>query len=98
MDFKVIFMKRAARDMEQIVARIAKDNPDAALRLGDELIDEALSPVQFPEPGSVVPEFGDPTIRQLILGNYRIIYRLRKMSHRLSIIRFWHSARGTPAI
>ena len=62
MDFKVIFMKRATRDMEQIVARIAKDNPGAALRLGDELIDEALSLAQFPERGSVVPEFGDPTI------------------------------------
>jgi plasmid stabilization system protein ParE len=32
----------------------------------------------FPQSGRVVPEKNDPQIREILLGNYRIIYRLRK--------------------
>jgi plasmid stabilization system protein ParE len=32
--------------------------------------------VDLPRIGRVVPEMNDPAIREIILGNYRIIYRL----------------------
>jgi toxin ParE1/3/4 len=31
----------------------------------------------LPQSGRVVPEKNDPQIREILLGNYRIIYRLR---------------------
>jgi len=31
----------------------------------------------FPQSGRIVPEKNDPQIREIILGNYRIVYRVR---------------------
>jgi plasmid stabilization system protein ParE len=32
--------------------------------------------VDHPRSGRIVPELGQETLRELVLGNYRIIYRL----------------------
>ena len=32
---------------------------------------------RFPESGRIVPEKNDPKVREIILGNYRIVYRRR---------------------
>ena len=47
--------------------------------------------VQFPFSGSVVPETNREDIRELIHGNYRIIYRTRPKI--VEIISVYHSAR-----
>jgi plasmid stabilization system protein ParE len=47
---------------------------------------------QNPYIGRVVPEFNDPNIRELIRGNYRIIYRLID-EKQIDIITIHHSAR-----
>jgi toxin ParE1/3/4 len=91
MDFKVTFMTRSIRDLEEITSRIAADNPAAALSLGGNLMEKALSLARFPEMGRLVPEFGNPTIRELIHGAYRIVYRLRKPQKKIQF-----SAFGTP--
>lgn len=31
----------------------------------------------FPESGRIVPERADPSIREIIVGSYRVVYRLR---------------------
>jgi plasmid stabilization system protein ParE len=84
--------------LEAITARIAKDNPSAAKAFGLKLADEALTLSKFPEMGRVVPEFRDPTLREIIRAQYRIIYRLRNEPKRVHILRFWHAARSTPEI
>jgi len=38
-----------------------------------------------------VPEAGDPDLREVILGNYRLVYRLRKDV--LVILTVYHGAR-----
>jgi toxin ParE1/3/4 len=32
----------------------------------------------FPKAGRVVPEYDDENLREKILGNYRIVYRIKK--------------------
>jgi plasmid stabilization system protein ParE len=57
---------------------------DRALRATDRLAD-------YPRSGRVVPELGIQTIRELIVGSYRIIYRLREdQVHLLTV----HSCRA----
>jgi addiction module RelE/StbE family toxin len=46
---------------------------------------------QFPLAGRVVPEFNDTKIRELIRGNYRIVYRILHES-RIDIVTIHHSA------
>lgn len=48
---------------------------------------------QFPFSGRVVPEFGDPTIRELILDPYRIVYRVDEKAKVVGVARYWHGAR-----
>jgi toxin ParE1/3/4 len=98
MDFQVFLSADALSDLERIVAFIAPHNPVAAERLGNQLLDAALSLHTFPERGRVVPEFRRPELREIIFRSYRIIYRTNHTDHSLEIVRFWHGARGFPHI
>lgn len=92
MDFKVILSPRAIRDLREIVRYIAWDNPRAAEKFGSLLIARARSLGTLPERGRVVPEFGNPAIRELIFKSYRIVYRIRREPRVVEISRFWHGA------
>ena len=61
--------------LTEIAKYIALDNPAAAERWVDKMfvLVEGLS--DFPERGRKVPEIGDKLIREIISGNYRIIYK-----------------------
>jgi hypothetical protein len=48
------------------------------------------------ERGRIVPEFADPTIRELIVRSYRLIYRVSDED--VSIIGFIHGARDLPTL
>jgi plasmid stabilization system protein ParE len=70
--YKIVFSPYADRDLERIFRYISRDNPDAAERLGQKLINRALS---LAEPGSAL--IGSrlqkrPDVRKLIEGNYLI--------------------------
>lgn len=66
MDFKVFLSNEALGDLERIVAYIAPHNPAAAERLGNQLLDAALSLQTLPERGRAVPEFRQPQLREII--------------------------------
>jgi toxin ParE1/3/4 len=98
MGFKVFLSDQALSDLERIVAYIAFDNPAAAQKVGDQLLDAALSLEALPERGRMVPEFRRPEIREIVVRSYRIIYRVNKTNASVEIVRFWHGARGFPHI
>jgi toxin ParE1/3/4 len=98
MDFKVFLSNDALSDLERIVTYIAPHNPVAAERLGNQLLDAALSLHTFPERGCMVPEFRRTELREIIFRSYRIIYRMNHTDQSLEIVRFWHGARGFPHI
>ena len=98
MGWQVIIAPSAQSDLADIVRYIAQHNSDAAARLGFELITRAKSVADFPEIGRMVPEFRDRDLREIICRSYRIIYRLKRDSQQIQIIRFWHGARGFPHI
>ena len=92
----VIFAPQAIRDLEVIV-RFIKGHAGGGIaeRLGNRLIDKALSLRSLPERGRIVPETGLP-YREIIYKNYRIIFRVN--GDNVEIVRFWHAARGMPEI
>jgi plasmid stabilization system protein ParE len=49
MDFKVLIADSAIADLKEIVAFVAEDNPEAAIRLGEKLLAHALSLARLPE-------------------------------------------------
>jgi plasmid stabilization system protein ParE len=98
MDYQVSLSVSARADLRDIVRYISFDAPERALPFGRFLVSRTKILAQFPELGRAVPEFDDPTIREIVVRSYRIIYRVDHASRSVDVARFWHGARGMPDI
>ena len=72
----ILWTERARRDLFEIGDFIARDKPGAAPKLVGEILDAVGRTALFPASGRIVPEFGRSDLREVILGNYRVVYRL----------------------
>src|SRR2546430_2489553 len=70
------FSPQALADLDAIALYIARDDPEAALAWVDKLVDRAERAARPPRGARIVPEWGDPDIREVFLKTYRIIYRI----------------------
>lgn len=97
-EHKVIFSPRSRTDLQGIVrfVRRGSGSGEVAERFGLALVSKAMTLASFPERGRVVPELGQPEVREIIFRSHRIVYRV--LPGVVQIIRFWHGARGTPEI
>lgn len=87
----IIWTEYAIEDLELIHEYIAQDSVNYANKLVDKIIDKVELLQNHPLLGRVVPEFEIETIRELIEGNYRIIYNLE--NDLISITRIHHASR-----
>ena len=78
-------------DLRSIHSYIAKDSKIYADKFVEKLINRVDQLESFPKSGRVVPEFESDTIRELIEGNYRIVYKIN--SDHIGVVRIHHSAR-----
>lgn len=97
MDYQVVVSASARSDLHDIVRYISLDAPATAISFGTFLVSKSKTLARFPELGREVPEFADPSIREIIVRSYRVIYRVTHSKHLIEI-RFWHAARGAPQI
>lgn len=88
MDYKVVWTLRSREDLRNIAVFIARDNSAAALKFGDLIFQRVDSLQNFPELGRIVPERSQPTIREIVVGNYRIVYRVPTSKKRLKSCAF----------
>lgn len=72
----LIWTCRAIEDVRSIQRFIAKDSPHYAQLVSQQLIAAVERLPVFPQSGRMVPEVNDPTIREIVQGSYRIVYRL----------------------
>jgi plasmid stabilization system protein ParE len=98
MDCQIVWTLAARRDLRRIVQHVSRDNIDAAVRLGQDIFEKVEMLRSFPEVGRVVPEQQNPSIREIILRPYRIVYRHRSGTAQVSVLRVWHGARGEPFV
>lgn len=73
----ILWSARALADLHDIGDYIARDNPEAARRWVSKLIRAAERSKRFPYSGRIVPEVGQPEIREILVRSYRIVYRIR---------------------
>lgn len=89
---KINWTDQAIIDLTNIADFIAKDSVKYA-RLTTKNIRERVRQLKsFPTSGRIVPETETPEIRELIFGNYRLIYKIFS-SNRIDIITIHHSSR-----
>ena len=85
---KVIWAPLALDRVAEIAAYIDKENPSAAEKWIRQIFQRVGQLADFPESGRHLSEISRLDIRELLWGNYRIIYRLE--SRRLSILTVRH--------
>lgn len=73
---KLFWADIAKRDLVSIFTYIAADNPPAAKRLVNRIRERARNAILSPLAGRKVPELLCDDIRELIEGNYRIVYQV----------------------
>lgn len=73
---KLFWTETAKQDLQAIRRYIAADNPTAAKQWIERLRERARNALHSPLAGRKVPEFSRDDIRELIEGNYRIVYQV----------------------
>jgi toxin ParE1/3/4 len=98
MAYQVIWSQIAVEDLRQIVQFIALDDPVAAASLADRILNRIERASELPLSNRAVPEKAEPSIREIILRPYRIVYQIDDRRDAIHILRIWHAARGVPEL
>jgi len=88
---EVRWTPQAADDLEAVFLFIARDSPQLAATFADRILLATDRLASYPQLGRIVPELGAENIREIIVGSYRIIYRLR--AEDVQILTVHHGAR-----
>lgn len=92
---RIIWSPRAASHLEDICEYIAQDSQQYATIFAQQVLRLVRALPAFPQSGRMVPEYGDPRLREKIHGNYRIVYRVKEAV--IEIVAICHSARLLPS-
>lgn len=85
---KIVWSPLAIEKVAKIADYIAKDKPSAAEEWLNTLFAKVERLETSPKIGRIVPEINSESFRELIYGNYRIIYRIEK--EQLAILTIHH--------
>jgi|ERR1700722_7515125 toxin ParE1/3/4 len=97
MDYKVIFKDTFLADLEHIVRFIAGQNPAAARKLGDMIIQSGESLCFFPERHPKVRQ--RPGVRRFIVRkHFKVFYRVQSESRTVEVLRCWDGRRESDPI
>ncbi len=91
---KIFWSPLAIERASEIAEYIAQDKPSAAENWIDTIFSKIDKLISSPEIGRIVPEIKNNQFRELIYGNYRIIYRVEKKQ--ISILTIRHGMQILP--
>ena len=85
---RVNWSRRSIKNLESIQGFIAISNPRNAEKFIMDLYDSIIATLQdFPKLGRIIPEIEDDNYREIIHGNYRIMYRIMRKEIRILTVR-----------
>jgi len=93
---KVLWTRAALDHLADIYEYIARDSARYARRMVDRITARSKQIGSFPESAPVVPEYADPTVREVVEGPYRVIYRVE--SDAVVVLAVIHAARLLPPL
>lgn len=85
---EVIWSDQAHVALDEAVAHVSQDSKSAAIRLLEAALDAGAS---LAERGRIVPEVASPSILELFVLKYRLMYKVTERQGR--VLAFLHSAR-----
>jgi toxin ParE1/3/4 len=87
----VVWSRQAQDDLDAIRAYIARDSEHYAQLTIDRLVTAPERLLAWPRSGRMVPEVGDKDLRELLVGSYRLVYRIH--AEAIGIVTVFHGAR-----
>lgn len=91
MALRLAWSPEAIEDIEAIASHIERDSPWYARAVVSKIVETAETIPGFPAIGRIVPEIGNPSIRERFVYSYRIIYRIE--SQRILVAAIIHGRR-----
>lgn len=91
---RIIWSPLAVDRASEIADYIAQDKPSAAEKWIDTVFSKIEQLKSSPEIGRIIPEINESQFRELIYGNYRIIYRIE--TKQISILTIRHGRQILP--
>ena len=92
---RVFWTDAALGQLESIRDYFAQTSPEYAQRLAARLVNRSEQIAAFPRSGRMVPEYEIDDVRQVIEGQYRIIYLIKE--DQIEILALIHTSRkGLP--
>ena len=89
---RISFAESALSDLAGIQAWYGEEGvPEVGDRFVSEIFERVQTLAEHPDIGRIVPEFGQPFLRELIHPPFRIVYR--REPRRVRIVRVWRSER-----
>lgn len=92
----VVWTELAWADLQQAVEHIARDSPTYAAAFARRVWEQAQSLDELAYRGRVVPELGDPQVRELFPSSHRLLYEIRDEA--IYVLGLIHGARDLMAI
>lgn len=86
---EVIFTDRFLDRIEECIDYIAHDHVPTATKWAREVFEQCEKLGNHPESGIMVPEFDRHEIREIIHGNYRLVYELKP--NQIDMLTIWHT-------
>ena len=91
---EVIFTDHFLERVEECTDYIALDHISTAVKWARGIFEHCQKLSEQPESGRIVPEFKRPEIRELIHGNYRLVYELK--TNQIDMLTIWHTRQMLP--
>ena len=91
---KVRWTNTAIGHLASIYEYIAQDSTRYAQRTVDRITSRSRQIAQFPRSGQMVPEYQDPNIREVLEGQYRVIYEVT--ASEIQVLAVIHGAQLLP--
>lgn len=88
---RVAWSENARDGLDEVLSYIEKESIQGARSVARSTLEMAASLETLAERGRVVPELADPTIREVFVFRYRLMYRIE--TERVTILAFVHGAR-----
>ena len=88
---RIDWSDQSLEDIEEIRRYIARDSPVYAEAFVARIFEAAERLINHPLSGRIVPEFDDPTLREIILWSYRIVHWVHDAT--ILVATVFHSAR-----
>ena len=88
---EVVWAESARDALDEVIEYIAQDSQPAAIQVLEEALRAASSLATFSERGRIVPELNDPTVREVFVFRYRLLYEVG--DDRVLVVAFLHGAR-----